>query len=435
MSAGAASGERLRLLVFEPEHSGHRLTGVRVLLDALRGIPDFDRHVAGIALATSAAARRSVEFEGQLADVAHGLDVREVPAAPDGLGALDTARHRAAALREALRAAPADHLYVPWGDGLLQLLTASRFLPGGVRLPRRLVSETIMMRAPFGHEGTPLRVGLPSRLAVSHSPFSRVHLIDPAAHASLLADRYGATDRVRLLPDPITPTRPMARDRARAALGLPEGGRMIGCVGPIGERKGTDRLLAGFLDAALEPDDTLLLAGAHTASMRELVARAARSHPHRRVVSIDRYLSEAELSEAVCALDAMAALYPRFNGSASIVLRAAAVGRLSLGSDRGWMGTMIPRFGLGHVCDVEDRAGLGRAVEDALAASARFELPAAGRAFVDYGAISNTRAHWTALLRERLGLAPDPAMRPFPAPGAPAPAARPHDADSIGQPG
>ena len=78
-------------------------------------------------------------------------------------------------------------------------------------------------------------------------------------------------------------------------------------------------------------------------------------------------------------------------------------GRLSLGTDYGWMGYVIPRFELGAVCNTDDQAQLERMLPELLARSVRWTPPPVAQALLDFMGRRNVLAHWSALLRERLG--------------------------------
>jgi len=151
------------------------------------------------------------------------------------------------------------------------------------------------------------------------------------------------------------------------------------------ERKGIDRLVRAFAAARLRDDDRLLLAGRLSESLRRLIqADFADLISRDRLVLMDRYLTDDELCASVTAMDLICTPYPRHVGSASIVIRAAATGRPTLGVDYGWIGFVIPRFQLGWTCAVDAIPDLAMALARALDQAAGFRLSAAGRRFVDF---------------------------------------------------
>ena len=410
----------MRVLILERDHHGHRFTGVRVLLDALLALDaEAPGRIDSITLATTEAGLDSAEYAEQLAPLAarfarHLLAPAPLPARP-----LAVALRKLDDWRRLVVGGNFEHVYLPYGDGLVQTLGALGALPG-VAPPATVAAETILMRGSFGYPSRSRRAALTARAAlhgVRRAPFARVHLIDPLPMRRIAREHPALLDKVRLLPDPITPTPATRRSAARARLGLPGADtdgehtalRWAGCVGQIDERKGIDRLLEAFSRLA-DPHARLLLAGRQSAGIRARLAERSDA----RVVALDRYLSETELADAFGALDLVVAPYAGFVGSVSVVLRAAAAGRACLGDASGWMGHVIPAFGLGVTCEAGDAASLAAALPGALEAAVAHVPGEAARDFVRYGDVANAHAHWTALLRERLGLAPDPALRPWP---------------------
>ena len=423
----------LRLLIMERDFDGHRMTGVRVLLDALAGLRDEGARIGSITLATTAAGFRSEQYAVQVAERETELERVVLPASKGPASPFATARAKLADWRALVAGGRFDHAYVPYGDGLVQLLGVAARVPGLGARPANVRAEAILMRGGFAYPGTPAVTRAAALAGLRRAPLDRIHLIDPLPWLWLREHRPGLGERVRLLPDPITPTPRMERARARAACGLDPSPRLrwVGCVGVIDERKGVPALVRAFR-ALADPDARLLLAGRQSERVRALLAELAEP----RIVAIDRYLDEPELVAALNALDLVAAPYPRFTGSVSTVLRAVAIDRPTLGADTGWMGHVVPAFDAGDTCDVTDDAALAEALARALRAAPAWRPTARTRALARYGSLDNARAHWTALLRDRLGLPradgfvewPEewPEERPDVRPhrGAPAPGAR-----------
>ena len=66
----------------------------------------------------------------------------------------------------------------------------------------------------------------------------------------------------------------------------------------------------------------------------------------------------------------------------------------------------ICRFRLGSVCDVTERAGFARALARSLDQAEQYLPTEAAQRFAAFHSGSNFAAHWTARIRERLGLPP-----------------------------
>jgi glycosyltransferase involved in cell wall biosynthesis len=319
-------------------------------------------------------------------------------------------------LRQALRRSRAEWLYVPYGDGLSQVLGARRtmMLP---TIPRGIPAEALMMRGSFAYPAQDLKQKLSAKASwamASRAPWSVVHVLDPVVYDAIVHRRRGSrvTDRYRLMPDPVEV--PVADDRtaARARLGLPTGGRYVVCVGIIDRRKGCDMLIEAFARAVSGPsrltsEDRLLLAGRHEPAVRELLAsQHSQLVREGRILSMDRTLVTEQLLDALVASDLVAALYPRHIGSSSIVIRAAAARRLVLAHHFGWLGAIVPKFGLGWTCDATNLDELTEAIPTALDRTSNHRPTEAADRFVAFHSIENFRAHWTAELRRYLNLAP-----------------------------
>ena len=418
----------LRLLIFEPNPTGHRLQHVRLLLDAASSLP-----VAPV-LALSRGAPATQEFAVHLAPAlasdgrAGGGPAVEVDASldvPDGAGRSPVSAGLAhlRLLHGAVAQHRPDHVYVPYADGLAQLAGVAQALGRSPLRPARgaprPVAEALLMRGRFAYPAdSPLR-GAKSRVwlaATAASPFDVLHHLDPIPYEAIRRRGGHLAAKSRIIPEPVEPLRDIGRVAARRRLSLPEGGRYVGCVGRLDRRKGIDLLLAAFAAAdragRIGPGDRLLLMGRAEPQIAALLAgEHAALVAAGRIVVIDRYVDEAELEAGVCALDVVATLYPQHIGSSGVVVRAAAAGRATLGSDYGWVGMAVDRFGLGRTCRASDTPAVAAALADLLDESGRFALPPLGRRFVEFHTAANYAAHWTAALRERLGLPPDPNRR------------------------
>lgn len=390
----------MKILIYEPDPGGHRFTAVRMLIDALAQIDSSEP--LQISLASIAAAVTTEEFELQLAPVRDRFDFVAIPGFTRGAGSLKIAAEKVRVLSALLAERAFDHLYIPYADGMLQMLGVMRLNPL-FRWPANLVTEALLMRGGFAYAGAPRLSAWTNLRTLSWSGSERIHWIDPLP-ARLIARKYPRLNqRCNLMPDP-TPYLPgVDRQTARNALQLPAVGRLLGCVGRIDQRKGMDRLINAFARAELQASDRLLLAGRQTDEIRRQIESLDDAAVKERIISIDRYLDNDELLFATSAIDLMVTPYPDFVGSVSIVARAAMAQRMSLGADTGWMGYVIPAFELGRVCDLHDQESLTRLLPSCLAASTHWQPGPSAQAFLDFMAGDNVRAHWTALIRARLG--------------------------------
>ena len=402
----------MKILVFERNHGGHRFTVVRVLLEALLSLEKSQQLDFDITLATSATAVDSVEFHEQLSHFGTKLSIHKLTGEEAQKSPLGAAWQKLTNWREIALDGRYQHIFVPYGDGLMQLLSfADRLLFGfSVRPPLGTKTEMIMMRGSYAYPASGKFVSAVAYWSTRFSFFDRIHLIDPLPFRFIKAKKNKSLSHVHLLPDPITPTKASTKSEARRRLGIDESIRLMGCVGKIDSRKGANRLIRAFVRADLGSNTKLLLAGSHDDSIREQLSTT----PGDNIISLDRYLDEAELCDAVSALDLVTLPYPDFVGSVSMVLRAADVGRPCLAADDGWSGFVIPEFDLGTTCDVTDESVLVVALGEAIETAPDYEPGPLARKFVEYESIANVNAHWTTLLRERLELPPDPAKTEWP---------------------
>jgi glycosyltransferase involved in cell wall biosynthesis len=390
----------MRILVFDPSMSGHHSFYLRLLLPALLELS------SDVTLVTSRNAPESREFQIQLREVVERVRVEcVVPPLHGSLVKRGAVMHHN--LKNAIERFRPDHVYVPAADHLSQVMSLRR---RPARLVHGVEMEALMMRGGFAYPYRGWTQWVQDRLslwAVERSPWTILHFVDPIPYETLQRRGGSMSRRLRLLPDPVETHAPQDRGAARRRLGVPETGRYLGSVGLMDERKGIDLLIRAFASIKLEPDDRLLLVGRASSAVQGLLA-GPMAHLVRegRIIGIDRYVTNAEFSDAVSALDVVCTPYPQHVGSASIVIRAAAAERPVVSSTFGWVGTVVPRLGLGWSCDVSDVAALASTITTALERSARFRLSEAARRFVQYHSVENFQAAWTVRLRDRLELAP-----------------------------
>jgi glycosyltransferase involved in cell wall biosynthesis len=213
---------------------------------------------------------------------------------------------------------------------------------------------------------------------------SRLLFVNPLIYEDLRARRSSLMDRAVLLPDPVPP---IDRDRilARRALGLPEDGRYIAFVGAMDHRKAIPELCDAFAASSFPVPTRLLLAGGMRRDYRRgIELRHGALLDSGRIVHIDRRLTDAEIGHGFAAADVNAVLqYPRSNLSAN-VLKAIASNRPAVVDDYGHGGMVVKRFGAGIACDVRVPSTISRALQDAVALCAGYEMTAAARRLVAF---------------------------------------------------
>lgn len=403
------ASQPMKVLIFELNHAGHRMSVVSMLITALIDLKELGAAITSVTVLTRAQALSSEEFRVQLGSVPGFVQVDSIEATPEPKNPLAAAIQKSNLLHRYLANHQVDHLYVPYADGLLQV-EALRNLLCINPLPRKLDSEALLMRSTYAYPRQKLLTRLVSYWSVKLSPFTVLHLNDPYAIEVLKAGNDSVLKKVELIPDPLTALRFSDKRQARLALGLPEDGQLVGCVGAIDTRKGIDKLIKAFQALPPMPDCRLLLAGKHAAAINAALEKV--DSP--RIRSIDKYLTEKEFALSISALDVMVTPYPDFVGSASIVTRATTAGKIVVGSDFGWMRSIIGQFNLGICCDVSSQTSLTSAIMQALERAEDFEPSPSASRFVAYSAAENSYAHWTDLIRRKLTMPPDQQMVKWP---------------------
>ncbi len=386
----------MRILLIEHGHSGHRFPNVRLLLPSLCALS------GEVTLAIPKSAVGTEEYRSQLASFEGHVDIDAwLPEHSQW-----SAWYKPREVLEAVRRSRAEYVFIPHADGYAQAMGLHQIL-GKQSLHRHTEMEGLLMRGSFAYPqsgiGASLRVKASMRL-VMRGQWDRLHLLDPFVYR-ILKSRGGAfADRLSLLPDPVPPMVDIPRKEARKRLGLPENGRYVVAAGSLDRRKGTDVLIHAFKKANLAEDDRLLLVGRLSPEMRELVDRDCKELLLRdRVITANRFISDVELNLAVTASDVVCTPYRHHIGSASIAIRAAAAQRFLLSTDYGWLGHIVPLFGLGSVCHSESVDELARELTHSLDQAPAHVWREPAIRFAAFHSESNFRAAWTDRLRERLG--------------------------------
>ena len=385
----------MKILVYEPGSRGHRFQYVAVLIRALGTAGEE------IVFATSEGARETVQYKTHLEALEHEFHCDD----SIRLDASSTAMYwvRAfLAFRRAVRKHRPDMVYVPFGDGLSQIIGVARLL--GVRISGHDPKiHVLLFRGVVPGHGKgamrTLKAGVWQWVTAS-AKVTRYHLINPIQLEGI--NKHGLrklADQLCLIPEPVERMDVIESREARRRLGLPVTGRYIACLGALDRRKGADLLIKAFGLARLNHDDRLLLLGNASEEVRELLEKEFRYLvDDGRIVVIDRYVSQDELEAALFAVDVVCTPYPNHLTSSGFVVRAAAAGRPVLASSVGWMGRMVPGFELGTVCNVKDIEEFSLAIEDALDRVKFFVRSPRAKAFSSYHSMDNTIAHWRATL-------------------------------------
>jgi glycosyltransferase involved in cell wall biosynthesis len=394
----------MRVVIFEPDLTGHHAPYLRHLLSSLAEL-----EVEAIVL-TSRGASQSRQFALHLRDATAGATWDEC-LDQQSISIRYTAR-LVGELLAGLKRHHADHGWAPFADYLSLYLGARAMIGRRIEWPPGVQTEGLCFRSTFAYPAPHWRKHLgrtASRLFLPRANWDILHFLDPIPYQLTCKKFPEHAHRFRLMPDPVESTPPVDMEAAREKLGIPISGRYIGCMGVLNNRTALERLLLAFRQAKLQGESRLLMAGPMSETVRDCVDRRFGDLVGAgRVVTIDRHLNLDEVALAVSACDVVCVPTKFRTGSSSFIVRAAAAGKPVVADDFGWTGWAIGRFELGWRVDVRNISRFASTLRSAVEnVDSRTPSPAAER-FVRFHSAENFKAHWTSRLRERRGLPADP---------------------------
>jgi glycosyltransferase involved in cell wall biosynthesis len=197
--------------------------------------------------------------------------------------------------------------------------------------------------------------------------------------------------KVSLVGDPVPqPSTTLTKPAARRLLGLDPDGTYLGLIGSLDERKAIPLLLDAFAMAEFGPTCRLLLAGRLDGRFATLIRdKYSRLVSENRIVVINRFLSDDEISLGYFAVDVATPLYYDHPGVASLQLKAMAAGRPCIVNDLGWSAEVVRRFDCGHVTKVNDLDHIAATMRRSLESSESFTLTPPARRFLEFHSPEN----------------------------------------------
>lgn len=354
MRAGVTSVPK-RVLIYEPSAGGHHFKYVQLLVQA------FSEKGLQIVLASTSESYERPEYTILLSQYEHLFTRVIVDHTERRSIYLNSLFHSWNILKLADRY-DCNLVFIPYLDIYFYTLgILLRLRPSA----KRKLFEGIIFRGDCCYEGHAKggrnrvrRFAMETILA--SQVFHRALFLDELMYDSFCRTVPKAKAQMLLCPDPIETDYTITRDDFRTRFGIPREAKVLGVIGLIDSRKGVDRLLRAYEASSPAPNSYLLLMGKHSETVRESI-RTNVSAAH--IISLDRFVTDDEMISGINAVDVVAAVYPRHVGSASIVIRAAAAGKPVLGSDFGWIGHTIRKYGLGKVCDVLNEQALLEGVQ------------------------------------------------------------------------
>ena len=371
----------MKLLIFEPEGGGHRLTYVRQMLGALEG----RENIEPVLLLGEAVTRRD-EYPVQIGPWEDRVRVVTRPIVPEA----DFA-HWIAALTSAIADEKPDRVLIPSADGLAQKLTLSPKALAGVEH-----TDLVVHSAGFAFSSPTMKQTLKRRLSLAllgRAPGTRVRFVNGLAIDWLESRRHRLASRATVLPDPVDVVGASDKHTSLKALGLTSDEPLLVSGGQQNARKGVHHLVRSF-DAWVQRKQgpgRLVLVGKRDDEVR--AAQDAMSpEGAERVTFMDRYVTDEELQHALAGADVVANCSPFHVGLSNIALRAAAAERPVLAGNRGWLGEMVPRHRLGWCADPLDVEAFADAIGASLAGAASWTPTDQSKRLVAFHAPSNFRA-------------------------------------------
>jgi len=335
----------MRVLIFEPKFVGHFLGFAAVTANA------FAELGCRVTMALPSKARDTDQASIKLVDLPENVDIRFDIDVPKLYQKWTNAKFETAALSVALDDVPTDQLVLPSGDFVLSGLIKN----GALR--RRLRSlDGVDLVLHNCHQVYP-KLGarqrcwcVLDRLAVSLARGIRLHTVDPFAMSSAAVSRMSIFGNpVHPLPHfRVVPANPPSQAEARAKLRLPAAGRMLGSVGDLGRRKGTELLIKSFVLSQPGPNCYLVLFGLLSGTAKQILEEHRPLVEQGKIICHDSFVSDSDFYNFFYAMDAIWAGFPHQVGIASTQLYAAEARRPIISSNYGAVGWLTTEYGLGR---------------------------------------------------------------------------------------
>lgn len=189
--------------------------------------------------------------------------------------------------------------------------------------------------------------------------FDRIFILNDRAAARRL-NRIYRTTKFHYLPDPYVGLPQAAeRNQTRRELGLAEDQRLLFHFGALAERKGTMRIVESLahLDEEQCRRYVFLFAGRVQADIREAFYAGVEAQKGRvRVIVEDDFCSYERLASLCAASDLLLMPYLETAQSSGVIGYASQFGTPVLASDRGLIGKLVRRYGLGYRTSVDPEA-------------------------------------------------------------------------------
>ncbi len=262
-----------------------------------------------------------------------------------------------------------DIVFIPYLDhnfyalGLLGCLLLRSFKPTKI--------EGILFRGDYAYQQLPQTFTrrLKKLFAVNilrHGVFTRILVLDILVFNDLKTKETSTSAEIEFCPECVESAPETNSKQYREKLGIPADAKVLGAFGIMDNRKGIDILINAFRNFDSREKDYLLLVGKQSEAIQQMLAEGQAA---RNIISINRFVTNAELLDGINSCDVIASTYPRHIGSSHIVIRAAAAKKPLLASDFGVIAHFVNQYRLGHCFDVADPSAFDKGLHWAFSAA------------------------------------------------------------------
>ena len=349
------------VLIFEPHSIGHRMVYVRYLLRAMER-----RGGLRAILVTSLESQSDPYVIAMTTEFGELLSIVtiEFPILASGLLRFIHARlaKQAATFRvlrsvveRLLSQTSVDYVFVPFLDDYCLFPMALKRWPfrrlpwGGIAIRPRFHLHNMGAKVPTRWED--LIEKFAYHRLLRNRGLDRLFSIDP------YLEPYFRDDKIASVPDPsdifsVAPT--------HMQFGLPSDAVVLLVYGYLDVRKAIDRLMRAMLDARVDTRLMLLLAGLQcpelSAFLTSDVAQVLRAQ--RRLVEINRHISDVEEAAAFRRANIVWSYYPHNYCSSGALVRAGQSSRPVIATREGLVGLIVGELGMGVTVAEDDDEGL-----------------------------------------------------------------------------
>ena len=373
----------MKVLVFDPDHRGHHLQFVRILADVLAGAKfEAVAHVAKNAL-------QLPEGKAHLVGLNNEVKLDQTLESPPLSSALKNSKVRLNQLIDSVHRHRPDHVFLPYGDGIVQLLGFGM----SAKALKDVSIEALILKG--GGAGS-LKKKLISKIyhrLYQRSKCERIHFLNPLSYNPV---RH-AKDRFGIMPEPVEPFTNLDVNLARKQLSIESAGRIISCLGGISAQKNVQILTQAFLKSNCSVDDRLLLVGKQSPEIVSFIGQLS-ADSKSRIIEINQYVDNETFLNAIVASDVVTIPYKSQAASSGILVRAISAGKTIITDEAGYLGWLTKNFRFGSTCDVASVDSFANAISNQMAGDLSSDCEAQQR-FREFHTQDNFGRTWLQYLR------------------------------------